>query len=120
MRNIHLGDVVEESDGDLMGDGVNIAARLEGVCQGLSAANAGLMVDPNSPWLHGARALAENSLGLFEQAKSDAQLAIRLSPRDPGIGIRLRPWKRSAKASAEARSLGSAGVSFSAGSVIRR
>ena len=29
---VHLGDVVEESDGDLMGDGVNIAARLEGVC----------------------------------------------------------------------------------------
>ena len=27
---IHLGDVVEESDGDLMGDGVNIAARLAG------------------------------------------------------------------------------------------
>ena len=26
---IHLGDIVEESDGDLMGDGVNIAARLE-------------------------------------------------------------------------------------------
>src|ERR1700756_1375112 len=26
---IHLGDVVEEDDGDLMGDGVNIAARLE-------------------------------------------------------------------------------------------
>ncbi len=26
---VHLGDVVEESDGDLMGDGVNIAARLE-------------------------------------------------------------------------------------------
>jgi TolB-like protein len=30
---IHLGDVVVESDGDLMGDGVNIAARLEGVAQ---------------------------------------------------------------------------------------
>jgi TolB-like protein/Flp pilus assembly protein TadD len=29
---IHLGDVVEEPDGDLMGDGVNIAARLEGIC----------------------------------------------------------------------------------------
>jgi TolB-like protein/class 3 adenylate cyclase len=28
---VHVGDVVEESDGDLMGDGVNIAARLEGV-----------------------------------------------------------------------------------------
>src|ERR1700693_1177103 len=30
---IHLGDVVEESDGDLMGDGINIAARLEGICE---------------------------------------------------------------------------------------
>src|SRR5471032_33049 len=30
---IHIGDVVEESDGDLMGDGVNIAARLEGVAK---------------------------------------------------------------------------------------
>jgi adenylate cyclase len=30
---IHLGDVVEEGDGDLMGDGVNIAARLEGICE---------------------------------------------------------------------------------------
>jgi TolB-like protein len=30
---IHVGDVVEESDGDLMGEGVNIAARLEGVAQ---------------------------------------------------------------------------------------
>ena len=30
---IHLGDVVEENDGDLMGDGVNIAARLEGIAK---------------------------------------------------------------------------------------
>jgi adenylate cyclase len=30
---IHLGDVVEESDGDLMSDGVNIAARLEGIAK---------------------------------------------------------------------------------------
>ncbi len=30
---IHVGDVVEEADGDLMGDGVNIAARLEGFCE---------------------------------------------------------------------------------------
>jgi len=30
---IHLGDVVEEVDGDLMGDGVNIAARLEGIAE---------------------------------------------------------------------------------------
>src|SRR6202167_675110 len=30
---IHLGDVIVESDGDLMGDGVNIAARLEGIAE---------------------------------------------------------------------------------------
>src|ERR1700722_20340678 len=30
---VHLGDVVEESDGDLMGDGVNIAARLESLAE---------------------------------------------------------------------------------------
>jgi adenylate cyclase len=28
---IHLGDIVEEQDGDIMGEGVNIAARLEGI-----------------------------------------------------------------------------------------
>jgi adenylate cyclase len=30
---VHLGDVVEEVDGDLMGDGINIAARLESICE---------------------------------------------------------------------------------------
>jgi adenylate cyclase len=30
---VHVGDIVEEDDGDLMGEGVNIAARLEGVCE---------------------------------------------------------------------------------------
>ena len=40
---IHVGDVVEESDGDLMGDGVNIAARLEGV------AKPGAICSPRTP-----------------------------------------------------------------------
>jgi len=31
--------------------------------------------------------MANASLGRFEQAKSDAQLAMRLSPRDPSIGV---------------------------------
>ncbi len=30
---IHLGDIVEETDGDLMGDGVNVAARLQAICK---------------------------------------------------------------------------------------
>ena len=30
---VHVGDVVEENDGDLMGDAVNIAARLEGIAK---------------------------------------------------------------------------------------
>jgi adenylate cyclase len=30
---IHVGDVMVESDGDLLGDGVNIAARLESIAE---------------------------------------------------------------------------------------
>ena len=39
---IHLGDVVEEADGDLMGDGVNIAARIESIADpgGISLSHA--------------------------------------------------------------------------------
>jgi adenylate cyclase len=39
---IPLGDIVEESDGDLMGDGVNISARLEGIAEpgGICLSNA--------------------------------------------------------------------------------
>src|SRR6516165_10045349 len=43
---IHLGDVVEESDGDLMGDGVNIAARLEGIAQNQSVRIVSLARQP--------------------------------------------------------------------------
>jgi adenylate cyclase len=45
---IHLGDVVEEADGDLMGDGVNIAARLEGIAKpGRSAPVLATLKPPN-------------------------------------------------------------------------
>ena len=58
---IHVGDVVEENDGDLMGDGVNIAARLEGIAK------------------PGTIALSEDA---YRQVKSRLDLAV--SPPRPG------------------------------------
>jgi adenylate cyclase len=51
--------------------------------EAFSTANAGLAVNPNDPSLYQARAASEIALGRFDQAKSDLQQAIRLSPRDP-------------------------------------
>jgi adenylate cyclase len=51
--------------------------------EAVRAASAGLAVNPNQPNLYAARATGEISLGHFDQAKSDVQQAIRLSPHDP-------------------------------------
>ena len=51
----------------------------------LRVANAGLAINSNSAYLFAGRASAETYLGQFEQAKSDVQQAMRLSPRDPGM-----------------------------------
>jgi adenylate cyclase len=56
--------------------------------EAVQVANDGLAVNPNSNQLYGARSAAEVSLGRFEQAKTDAQESIRLSPRDPQVGLR--------------------------------
>src|SRR5450432_48256 len=59
---IHLGDVVEESDGDLMGDGVNIAARLEGF-----AAPGAICLSEQAYWQVKARLdLAVSDLGMTQ------------------------------------------------------
>jgi adenylate cyclase len=55
--------------------------------EGLAAAVAGLAINPNFLKLFMAKSIAENSLGRFEQAKADAQQAMRLSPRDPRIDV---------------------------------
>jgi tetratricopeptide (TPR) repeat protein len=55
--------------------------------EALRTADAGLAINPNFAPLYGLRGSANASLGQFEQAKSDAQLAMRLSPRDPLIGV---------------------------------
>jgi tetratricopeptide (TPR) repeat protein len=54
--------------------------------EALSAANAGLAVNPNDVLLYQPRGIAENSLGQYEQAKADMERAMRLSPRDPALG----------------------------------
>ena len=54
--------------------------------EGLRAADAELAVNPNDAVLLLARAIADNSLGRYEQAKADMEQAIRLSPRDPLVG----------------------------------
>jgi adenylate cyclase len=51
--------------------------------EALGAASAGLAINANSAVLYGVRALVQNSLGHFEQAKSDITNAMRLSPHDP-------------------------------------
>jgi adenylate cyclase len=55
--------------------------------EGLSAAEAGLAIKPDVPPLYRARGAAELVLGRYEQAISDVQQAMRLSPRDPRIGL---------------------------------
>jgi adenylate cyclase len=55
--------------------------------ESLAAADAGLAINPNSALLYGARSVVEVYLDRLEQAKSDAQEAMRLSPRDPRIGL---------------------------------
>jgi adenylate cyclase len=54
--------------------------------EALRAIEAGLAVNPNDAELYAERAWVENfGLGRFEQAKSDVEQAMRLSPRDPGM-----------------------------------
>jgi adenylate cyclase len=55
--------------------------------EGLRAANAGLALNPNSALLYQASATAKNQIGMYAEAKSDMMHAIRLSPRDPDLGI---------------------------------
>jgi adenylate cyclase len=49
-------------------------------------ADAGLVINPNSALLYAQRGIAESYLRQFEQANSDVEQAMRLSPRDPRIG----------------------------------
>ena len=50
--------------------------------QALDVTDVGLAINPNDVLLYMPRASAENALGRFEQAKTDAARAMWLSPRD--------------------------------------
>jgi tetratricopeptide (TPR) repeat protein len=51
--------------------------------EALEVTDAGLGRNPNSSMLYLQRSKAEISFGRFEQAKSDAQQALKLEPRGP-------------------------------------
>src|SRR5690606_5869915 len=54
--------------------------------EGRRVVDAGLGVNPNSATLYAVRSNADTYLGQFEQARSDIQHAMLLSPRDPRLG----------------------------------
>jgi adenylate cyclase len=82
---IHLGDVVEEVDGDLMGDGVNIAARLEGI-----AAPGAICLSEHAYWqVKGRLDLAMTDLGPI-QLKNIAE-PIRIYSAQVGEATRAKP-----------------------------
>jgi len=91
---IHLGDVVEESDGDLMGDGVNIAARLEGIAQPGSIC----LSEDAYRQVKARLDLAVSDLG-EQQLKNIAQ-PIRAYSLRVGVPAYARPVASSAQASA--------------------
>jgi adenylate cyclase len=55
--------------------------------EALGVAEAGLAINPNLVMLLAPRIRAKLALGFYEQAEADAQLAMRLSPRDPILGL---------------------------------
>ena len=103
---IHLGDVVEESDGDLMGDGINIAARLEGI------ANPGAICLSEDAYrqVKGRLDLAVHDLGL-KQLKNIAE-PMRVYSLEVGAPREARspPPADQAKAVASKRRTGSASL----------
>ena len=87
---VHVGDVVEESDGDLMGDGVNIAARLEGI-----AKPGAICLSEQAYWqVKGRLDLAVSDLGPTE-LKNIAE-PVRVYSLQVGVTAPAKPTKAAA------------------------
>jgi adenylate cyclase len=82
---IHIGDVVEESDGDLMGDGVNIAARLEGIAQ----PGAICLSEDAYRQVKGRLDLAVSDLG--EQSLKNIAEPIKVYSLQVGVAVQAKP-----------------------------
>jgi adenylate cyclase len=89
---IHIGDVVEESDGDLMGDGVNIAARLEGV----AAPGAICLSEDAYRQVSGRLDMAVTDLGLTQLKNIDRP--IRAYSLQVGVPAQAKPAEPSTPA----------------------
>jgi adenylate cyclase len=99
---IHLGDVVEESDGDLMGDGVNIAARLEAIAK----PGAICLSEDAYRQVKGRLDLAVSDLGPT-QLKNIAE-PIRVYSLEVGVPAQAKPAKPVAPAAPMPRRFGPA------------
>jgi class 3 adenylate cyclase len=96
---IHLGDVIETQDGDLFGDGVNIAARLEGLC-----APGGICLSEDA-WRQVRDKLAETFVDLGEHQLKNIVRPMRVyglggasAVATPGEAASLEPPPRATKA----------------------
>jgi adenylate cyclase len=82
---VHLGDVVEEADGDLMGDGVNIAARLEGM------AKPGSVALSEDAWRQVNGKVSARFVDLGEKALKNIPRPMRVYGCEIGAGPAARP-----------------------------
>ena len=96
---IHLGDVVEESDGDLMGDGVNIAARLEGI----AAPGAICLSEDAYRQVSGRLDMAVTDLGQTEL--KNIERPIRVYSLQVGVPAQAKPAAEATPAEPKKRSL---------------
>jgi adenylate cyclase len=85
---IHVGDGVEESDGDLMGDGVNIAPRLEGI------AKPGAICLSEDAYRQVSGRLEMEVIDLGPTQLKNIDRPIRAYSLEVGVGAKPRPTKQ--------------------------